>query len=66
MHRNGGHLKECLGTSRIDKFAKLKAQPAKKCLFFSFYMLLLNQEAAASFSLLCTNIEINQSFHCWK
>lgn len=34
MHRNGGHLKECLGTSRIDKFAKLKAQPAKKCLFF--------------------------------
>lgn len=30
----GGHLKECLGTSRIDKFAKLKAQPAKKCLFF--------------------------------
>lgn len=37
MHRNGGHLKECLGTSRIDKFAKLKAQPAKKCLFFCFF-----------------------------
>lgn len=70
MHRNGGHLKECLGTSRIDKFAKLKAQPAKKCLFFFFfflfYILLPKQEAADRFSLLCTNIKINQSFHCWE
>lgn len=68
MHRNGGHLKECLGTSRIDKFAKLKAQPAKKCLFFfvSFHRLLPKHRAADSFSLLCTNIESNQSFHCWK
>lgn len=67
MHRNGGHLKECLGTSRIDKFAKLKAQPAKKCLFFvSFHTLLPKHRAADSFSLLCTNIESSQSFHCWK
>lgn len=63
----GGHLKECLGTSRIDKFAKLKAQPAKKCLLFSFLQTVAEQRSSRdSFSLLCTNIEINQSFHCRK
>lgn len=56
MHRNGGHLKECLGTSRIDKFAKLKAQPAKKCLFFFFGLFL--------FTRCCQNTEQQTAFHC--
>lgn len=65
MHRNGGNLKECLRTSKMDTFAKSKAQPAKKCLFsFYFYVLLSKHELADGFSLLCTNLEINQSFHC--
>lgn len=67
MHRNGGNLKECLRTSKMDTFAKSKAQPAKKCLFsFYFYVLLSKHELADGFSLLCTNLEINQSFHCWS
>lgn len=52
MHRSGGHLKECLSTSRMDKFAKLKAQPAKKCLFFFL------------FTYCCRNKKQQTPFHC--
>lgn len=48
----GDIFKECLGTSRIDKFAKLKAQPAKKCLFFFL------------FTYCCGNKKQQTAFHC--
>lgn len=67
MHRSGGHLKECLGTSRMDKFAKLKAQPAKKCLFFFLFTYCCrNKKQQTPFHCCALVSRLTSRFGCWK